>query len=165
MDKSKKEEMKQLIKVFQEDFYNKFAIVPVVHYKVNGKLPALSLQQIDLTVDKFVNKHDFPNGIRTKSRKREVVIPRYCAFKLAIDNGFTLERIGLYFGNFDHSTVLHAKKTINNLITICDKKVLDIWNEIENYILINYNIEDEQEDKLNGNDGDVQSHNTEGDNP
>jgi hypothetical protein len=55
--------------------------------------------------------------IQTKTRKREVVQARQTMMYLACKyTAYSLTRIGYKFGKKDHCTVLHAKKTINNLI-------------------------------------------------
>ena len=57
------------------------------------------------------------NVILTKSRKREVVEQRQKAMSLAKTfTGASLATIGLMIGNKDHATVLHACKTVNNLM-------------------------------------------------
>lgn len=55
--------------------------------------------------------------IKSKSRKREIVFPRQMAMAVC-KNAFdkeTLKSIGNYFGGRDHSTVIHACQTVDNL--------------------------------------------------
>jgi hypothetical protein len=52
-----------------------------------------------------------------KSRKRELVFTRQlCMYFSCSMTNASLAKIGEYIGGKDHATVLHAKKTINNLI-------------------------------------------------
>jgi len=52
-----------------------------------------------------------------KSQKREIVLPRQAImWGLEQTQLFTLKKIGLEFNGRDHSTVLHAKETINDLL-------------------------------------------------
>ena len=72
-----------------------------------------------------------PDAINTKSRKREVVLVRQVAMYLAkkyLD--LSTAKIGLYVGNRDHATVLHACKTITNLADT-DKQFRSELNEID----------------------------------
>ncbi len=72
-----------------------------------------------------------PTAINTKSRKREVVLVRQVAMYLAkkyLD--LSTSKIGLYIGNRDHATVLHACKTITNLADT-DKQFRNELNEID----------------------------------
>ncbi|MEL6413198.1 MAG: helix-turn-helix domain-containing protein, partial [Bacteroidota bacterium] len=52
-----------------------------------------------------------------KSRKREVVLARQTAMYLSKKyTNHSLKSIGDYFGGRDHSTVIHALQTINDLL-------------------------------------------------
>lgn len=61
-------------------------------------------------------------GIITRNRTRHYVEPRYMAMQLIKEfttdyfNTVALSKIGYHFGNFDHATVSHAIRTVNNLI-------------------------------------------------
>lgn len=55
-----------------------------------------------------------------KNRKREVVLLRQCCMTFAYELCYpqpSLKTIGRYFGNRDHSTVIHAKQTVNDLLS------------------------------------------------
>ncbi len=55
--------------------------------------------------------------LKSKSRKREVVIARQTAMYLSKQHTHhSLKSIGNYFGGRDHTTVVHAVRTINNLL-------------------------------------------------
>lgn len=55
--------------------------------------------------------------LRIRTRKREIVEARQvCMWWLKNNTKQSLNDIGSYFGEFDHATVLHACKTVNNLI-------------------------------------------------
>ena len=72
-----------------------------------------------------------PEAINTKSRKREVVLVRQVAMYLAKKHlDLSTSKIGLYIGNRDHATVLHACKTITNLADT-DKQFRNELNEID----------------------------------
>lgn len=55
--------------------------------------------------------------IKGKTRLREVVLPRQIAMYLAKEfTTLSLKAIGYHFGGRDHSTVIHAIQTVNDLI-------------------------------------------------
>lgn len=55
--------------------------------------------------------------LNMKTRKREVVLARqYCMYLLYLCSDMSLKAIGREFGGRDHSTVIHAKTTIQDLI-------------------------------------------------
>lgn len=57
-------------------------------------------------------------SIKSKTRKREIVIARHVAMYLAKQyTNHSLQFIGDYCGGRDHSTVLHAIQTINNMLS------------------------------------------------
>ena len=56
-------------------------------------------------------------AMKSKSRKRECVEPRQVAqFLLCTYTGMSLKHIGQKFGGRDHTTVIHARNTINDLM-------------------------------------------------
>jgi len=55
--------------------------------------------------------------IESKSRKREIVEPRQIAATLVREfTRLSLKQTGLKFGGLDHSTVIHARQTVYDLI-------------------------------------------------
>ena len=90
----------------------------------------------ELTIEDIVKKvADYygvePEAINTRSRKREVVLVRQVAMYFAkkyLD--LSTAKIGLYIGNRDHATVLHACKTVANLADT-DKQFRTELSEIE----------------------------------
>lgn len=55
------------------------------------------------------------NSLRAKTRKKEIVIPRQIAMFLAKEfTPSSLKTIGLHFGGRDHSTIIHACRTIEH---------------------------------------------------
>lgn len=72
--------------------------------------------------------------IKTKTRKREIVQARQLAMYFSKKHTkSSLATIGLQCGNKDHATVLHACKTVSNLIET-DKKFEIYVNEIDKKI-------------------------------
>ncbi|MXZ04292.1 MAG: chromosomal replication initiator protein DnaA, partial [Rhodothermaceae bacterium] len=56
------------------------------------------------------------NRLHEKTKKREIVQVRQLAMYLCRELDYTHKAIGLQFGGRDHSTVVHAVKSVNNLI-------------------------------------------------
>lgn len=81
--------------------------------------------------------HIEPEILVAKTRKREIVEARQIAMALTkLNTGLTLKNIGLRYGGRDHSTVIHALQTIQDLVDT-DKafhqKVLGFQMDVEMY--------------------------------
>lgn len=73
--------------------------------------------------------------LESKSRKREFVYARQaCMYLICKYTTLTLQRVGFLFNNKDHATVLHGKRTIENLID-SSKKIKNEIGVIEKLIL------------------------------
>lgn len=89
----------------------------------------ISVEKIIKTVADYYNVD--ANSINTKSRKREIVLVRQTAMYLAKKHlDLSTSKIGLQIGKRDHATVLHACKTISNLLDT-NKQFRSEMNEIE----------------------------------
>lgn len=75
--------------------------------------------------------------VKSKTRKREIVQARQISMFFAKDlTKASLKNIGMHFGGRDHSTVIHACQTVNDLIET-DKKFRGDVEEISKRIKIN----------------------------
>jgi chromosomal replication initiator protein len=75
--------------------------------------------------------------VKSKTRKREIVQARQISMFYAKDlTKSSLKTIGMHFGGRDHSTVIHACQTVNDLIET-DKKFRSDIEEIGKRIKIN----------------------------
>ncbi len=89
------------------------------------------------TITKIVCEHFEvdENKVREKNRKKEVVIARQVAMYLAKKlTNFSLKTIGLHFGGRDHSTVIHAFNSVDNMMAQDEnfkEKVTSLRNRIE----------------------------------
>jgi hypothetical protein len=73
------------------------------------------LSKIEMVVCKYF--HISPEHLSRNTRKRETVRARQIAMYFSKEmTKHSLDIIGLRFGGKDHCTVIHAVKTINNLI-------------------------------------------------
>ena len=81
---------------------------------------------------------DMPDdSLKSKTRKREVVQARQIAMFFAKDmTKSSLKTIGTFFGNRDHSTVIHAVQTVNDLMDT-DRKFKNYMEEIARKIKMN----------------------------
>lgn len=74
------------------------------------------------------------NKIRDKTRKKEIALARQIAMYLAKElTPFSLKTIGLHFGGRDHSTVIHACKSIEDL-KFTDSSVSKILDELKDKV-------------------------------
>lgn len=75
--------------------------------------------------------------VKSKTRKREIVQARQISMFFAKDlTKASLKNIGMHFGGRDHSTVIHACQTVNDLIET-DKKFRGDVEELSKRIKIN----------------------------
>jgi chromosomal replication initiator protein len=89
-------------------------------YSAPGILNAFPMTIEYITKKVFANRGVSLSMLDSKTRKREIVLARqiamYFSKNLVIPTP-SLSTIGGQIGNKDHATVLHACKTIHNLIT------------------------------------------------
>lgn len=71
--------------------------------------------------------------LKTRSRKHELVIVRQLWQTFMCERGFTLESIGIFCGGRDHSTVLHSKSTIYDLIDT-NRIIREQYTSISEYL-------------------------------
>jgi chromosomal replication initiator protein len=92
--------------------------------------------------------------MKEKRRFRVIVQPRQTAMTLSmLLTKYSTTRIGSFFGGFDHATVLHAEKSVNNLFDTDAKfrkdynfllrEVNNMLSEIEEESMYTYNIDHE----------------------
>jgi chromosomal replication initiator protein len=76
----------------------------------------ITIDKIKSAVAHFFNLN--PSDLESKSRKKEIVVPRQLAMYIAKElTNSTLEAIGRHFGDRDHTTVLHS-------INIAERNIL-----------------------------------------
>ena len=92
----------------------------------------ISIDYITKIVCEFYNVDE--NKVREKNRKKEVVLARQVAMFLSKQlTKSSLKTIGLHFGGRDHSTVIHAQSTIEDMIKQ-DTQLADIVSSLKNKI-------------------------------
>lgn len=93
----------------------------------------ISIELITKIVCAFFNVEE--NKLREKNRHKEVVLARQVAMYLSKQlTKSSLKTIGLHFGGRDHSTVIHAQTSIEQLVTgdFKSKEMIDsLKNKIE----------------------------------
>jgi hypothetical protein len=134
------ENIEMFIKQFKTDFESLYDTTPVVIYTLKDEVTyPISLNELEKICDAFIE----PNSklhIREKNRKRNIVIARHIFFYIAYKMGYTTTYLGEYLG-WDHASVIHGKKSVNNLLDINDSelvnKVKQIYDEVEKRIRVN----------------------------
>ncbi len=89
-----------------------------------------SAEKIIRRVEKFTGKR-----VRNKSRKRDIVDARHISIYLIRNNtSLSYHQIGIYFGHKHHATIIHACKSVEDLLKV-DKnyqnqyqKLIDSFN-------------------------------------
>lgn len=129
------EEAIEFTRTFVKEFQAKFGILPRVHYSFDVRELKVTLEDLEKTVNHLIKKNPFISiqgaTIRTKTRKRELVVYRQCIFKIACDVGYGPTSIANYFG-WDHATVIYSCKSVRNLVSSNDKKLKTTLTTIEN---------------------------------
>lgn len=111
---------------------NYMASPGIINDEVIEKPKEITLESIDKAVCKHFNLTQ--EELRLPTRKKEIKEPRQIAMYFAKNKRLgSLAAIGKYFGGFDHATVLHADKTINNIM-FGDRMFRDEIQEIENLL-------------------------------
>jgi chromosomal replication initiator protein len=91
--------------------------------RAGGKIEHRILDSLNLTLERIgevvIDKTGQPITEISPSRKREFIEARQIAMTLSRENIVpkpSYAVIGVYFGDKDHATVIHACKTVNNLM-------------------------------------------------
>jgi chromosomal replication initiator protein len=89
----------------------------------------ITIQQIFDAVTKYYNVR--LSDLQSKKRHKSIAFPRQvCMFMARRHTRYSLEEIGGYFGGRDHTTVMHAVRTVEKDRTD-DKEIADQLNHIE----------------------------------
>jgi len=81
---------------------------------IQRPLTTLSIDRVQKLVCEFFGIDQ--DRLQEKTKKREIVQVRQIAMYFCRELDYTHKSIGLQFGGRDHSTVVHAIKSVNNLI-------------------------------------------------
>lgn len=135
------------IKQFKEEFLLEFEtdVFVVVKSTRNG-LSKLTLLELGTTINSLLVKEfpEYPDGIRTRTRRHDVVNFRYCFYRIARSMGHSFIGIGRYLG-FSHATVMNGDKVIWELLQTDDKQSVfnmnNIYHELKERFGINADIQ------------------------
>lgn len=109
------------------------SVKKMVEKIVKTQKKEITVQKIKSTVSEYFNIQT--DAIISKSRKREIVQARQIA--MYFSKNYTKEslaNIGAQFGGKDHATVLHAHRTVSNLMET-DRKYRFLVHEVEKKLL------------------------------
>lgn len=98
----------------QKDFDLEMAkdVLKKIVYDIDSEV---GIDYIQKTVSDFYRLNT--NDLKAKTRKREIVIARQIAMYFSKEyTNHSLKSIGYHFGGRDHSTVIHAVQTVNDMI-------------------------------------------------
>ena len=146
---------------FKWMFRRKFGCTPLVKYKIGLRyFNSLSLDDLLHIINTKLRERtpfDLPEGIATKSRQRHIVEYRHMYFKFAKDMGFGLCTTGRSIG-FNHATVVHGAKSINDLLDAKNKTITILYKDLEECIFKHIEHETIVEDdfaELKNNDDEI----------
>lgn len=123
------QDMKTEVEEFCVNFETRYGVRPSVTVPIGimdrVRLPLKALERI-------ANLRIFMEGkdLRSKTRVTPVMLPRQIFYKLALDMGYGCTYIGSEVG-FNHATVLHGRDEINRRLSIGDKEVTFMFNEMQ----------------------------------
>ena len=156
-NKEKYEKAEILIQEFQTLFINEIGVTPVVMYNLSSNnLPPLRLIEIETIIEGMYQSH-FPElytkkSLRSRCRISTVVMFRFLFFKIAREMYYPLKAIGQFMG-YNHASVLHAVKAIDNLLETKDSKTIKYYNlvkyEIKNRVIDNADVHDTEQQEDN----------------
>lgn len=87
--------------------------MPGIQERYLAKLSTFS--EITESVCKIYDKN--VGELTARTRKRDIVFPRQVCMTLCkLKTKHSLSSIGIYYGGFDHATVIHALKIVKNMI-------------------------------------------------
>ena len=73
-----------------------------------------------------------------KNRQGDVILARQVAIKILIDNvGLTYVACGYVIGRrrYDHSTIIHHHRRVNELISVEDERLMNLYNDVMSEIV------------------------------
>lgn len=139
LEKKAKEEKKAMdedIENFRQEFYSKYKVQVLVSYRLKNTNPIqLSLKQIEeLLIEdaKMYNPQvleDYASFLKDKGRTREIVLYKQFYCLLGRQAGYTLLQIAKSIG-YNHATIIHGSRSIDNLLKIRDREVTEIFNRL-----------------------------------
>jgi chromosomal replication initiator protein len=93
----------------------------------------ITIQQIQDVVTKYYNVK--MSDLQSKKRHKSIAFPRQvCMFLARRHTRYSLEEIGGYFGGRDHTTVLHAVRTVD-ADTKEDREIADQLAHLEGQLI------------------------------
>jgi chromosomal replication initiator protein len=93
----------------------------------------ITIQQIYDAVTKYYGVRQ--SDLQSKKRHKSIAFPRQvCMFLARRFTPFSLAEIGCYFGGRDHTTVMHAVRTVEGDCN-ADKNIADQLNQIEGQLI------------------------------
>lgn len=118
-------------KRFEEVKYNLYSALKLMDVDVSEIKPKRRLTP-DLLIEIFDN--NYPEW-RTMRRQRRYLIPRQMLqYFLSIKTGLVLKEIGKITGGFDHTTVIHSRNAVVNMLKTKQIEFVLIFKEVNDII-------------------------------
>lgn len=131
----------KLVEEFKLKFLDKMGYLPTVltRYKTSKTgIPHLKLEELEKCFEPFLPEYrGLDVSIRSKCRRRELVELRQFFSFMARQMGMSLNNIGIYLNNRDHTTVIHSLRQFKNLMET-DQNYRSRFSIILNYIKEKY---------------------------
>ena len=92
-----------------------YLVAPGTNEETMGLFTRNKIKRIESVVCEYMG--ETPEGLKVKSRKRNLVLCRHVSFfLLRRHTRLTLKQIARYYGLLDHSTVIHGINTLGDLM-------------------------------------------------
>ena len=128
---------KDLVNKFLKNFHERLGYYPTVITNADLKedsLNVLSLEELGKYFTPYLPKaYGKIVALGSKLRVREIIELRQMFCSIARNIGFSLKSIGVYLGNRDHTTIIHALRSFGNLMET-DPTYREKYNNIINKI-------------------------------
>jgi len=128
---------KDLVNEFLKNFHEKLGYYPTVITNADLKENSLNVLSLDELGKYFTPYLPIAYGkivgLGSKLRVREIIELRQMFCSIARNIGFSLKSIGVYLGNRDHTTIIHALRSFGNLMET-DPTYREKYNNIINKI-------------------------------
>jgi hypothetical protein len=140
------DEANKMISEFKIKFKDEFGVTPFVYFTFSTKkVKRATLKQVEDFFNSIISENfgeAYPNGIRQKTRKRELLVYRQIAQFLCQKMGYGVVHLKHYF-QWDHATSLHSKKVITNFIETNDKEFATLYQPL--IVLFNETFRDDND--------------------
>lgn len=138
-EEDRQRQAERYVSGFKYRFEEKFGVVPKVSYRLEPPREVQNLISLELieqaanTVLNTLSEQFYSEGIRTVFHDTNVLLCRWCYYKLSIDAGHTKSRMSKYIKQ-SQASVGYGLGKINKLILEKNEREQAIYSKIKNLL-------------------------------